>query len=90
GARSSLLAQGWRGEDGRMALPALMVKTEALNLSGAVTTNEKGAPQSVALLLTLGEDAGATTLPVRLPFGGEPTDVHSGSLQISYDAAKSD
>ncbi|MFC0810943.1 translocation/assembly module TamB domain-containing protein [Paracoccus panacisoli] len=90
GTSSRLLAEGWRGENGRMALPVLMVDTEALNLTGSVTTNDKGAPQSLVLLMTLGEDAGATTLPVRLPFGGEPTDVRSGSLQISYDATQSD
>ena len=68
----------------------LLVDTEALNLTGSVTTTPAGAPQSVVVLLTLGQDAGATRLPVRLPFGGEATDVRSGSLQISYDAAQGD
>ena len=88
GTSSQLLAKGWRGENGRVSLPVLLIDTEALNLTGSVTTNETGAPQSLVVLMTLGEDAGATTLPVRLPFGGEPTDVRSGSLQISYDAAQ--
>ena len=90
GASSKLLAEGWRGQNGRLSVPALLIDTEALNLTGSVTTNDKGAPQSLVVLMTLGEDAGATTLPVRLPFGGEPTDVRSGSLQISYDASKGD
>ncbi|WP_134724797.1 translocation/assembly module TamB domain-containing protein [Paracoccus luteus] len=90
GASSQLLAEGWRGQDGRLSLPVLLVDTEALNLTGSVTTSGAGAPQSVVVLLTLGQDAGATRLPVRLPFGGTATDVRSGSLQISYDAAQGD
>ncbi|MBB1498532.1 translocation/assembly module TamB domain-containing protein [Paracoccus sp. MC1862] len=90
GAQSQLLAEGWRGENGRLSIPALLIDTESLNLTGSVTTNDQGAPQSVVLLMTLGEDAGATTLPARLPLRGEPIDVQSGNLQISYDAAQSD
>lgn len=90
GTQSQLLAEGWRGENGRLSIPALLIDTESLNLTGSVTTNDQGAPQSVVLLMTLGEDAGATTLPARLPLPGEPIDVQSGSLQISYDAAQSD
>lgn len=90
GPRSQVLVEGWRGENGRLSLPVLLIDTESLNLTGSVTTSEAGAPQSVVLLMTLGEDAGATTLPARLPLRGEPIDVQSGSLQISYDAAHSD
>ena len=90
GPQSQVLVEGWRGENGRLSLPVLLIDTESLNLTGSVTTNDTGAPQSVVLLMTLGEDAGATTLPARLPLRGEPIDVQSGSLQISYDAAQSD
>ncbi|ARJ69084.1 translocation/assembly module TamB domain-containing protein [Paracoccus contaminans] len=90
GTTSRLEAEGWRGESGRISVPSLLVHTEALDLTGSVSTNDKGAPQAVALQMKLGQDAGAPTLPVRLPFGGEPTYVHSGSLQIGYDAARSD
>ena len=90
GAQSQLLAEGWRGQNGRISLPVLLVRTEALSLTGSLTTNETGAPQSVVLLLSLGEDAGATQLPVRLPIGGAATTVQSGNLQISYDAATGD
>ena len=87
GSQSQLLAEGWRGESGRISLPVLLVKTDALSLTGSLTTNETGAPQSVVVLLSLGEDAGATQLPVRLPVAGAETTVQSGNLQISYDAA---
>ncbi|WP_299362343.1 translocation/assembly module TamB domain-containing protein [uncultured Paracoccus sp.] len=90
GPESTLLAEGWRGQDGQLSLPVLLVDTEGLNLSGSLALNETGAPQSVVILLSLGEDAGATTLPVRLPLGREVTTVQSGSLQISYDAAQGD
>ncbi|MDF3607305.1 translocation/assembly module TamB domain-containing protein [Paracoccus sp. DMF-8] len=88
GASSQLLAEGWRGQSGKLNIPALMVDTDALNLSGSVTTTDKGAPQSAVLLLNLGEDADASTVPVRLPWADKPTTVRSGSLQLSYDAAQ--
>ncbi|PZO67668.1 MAG: DUF490 domain-containing protein [Paracoccus denitrificans] len=90
GARAQLLAEGWRGENGAVSLPVLMVDTDALKLTGSVTTTDKGAPQSVVMLLTLGQDAGASQVPVRLPTGGTATEVTSGSLQISYDASQGD
>lgn len=90
GTQSQLLAEGWRGENGRLSIPALLIDTESLNLTGSVTTNDQGAPQSVVLLMSLGEDAGATTLPARLPLRGEPIDVQSGNLRVSFDAAQSD
>ena len=89
GPESLLLAQGWRGEDGRLSLPALMIDTQALKLTGSARISDEGAPQSLVLLMTLGEDAGATTLPVLLPLAGDPQ-VRSGRLQISYDAEKGD
>lgn len=88
GPQSLLLAQGWRGDNGRLSLPVLLIDTESLNLTGSVEISDQGAPQSLVLLMTLGEDAGATTLPVRLPVRGDPVDVRSGSLQLSYDASE--
>lgn len=88
GASSQLLAEGWRGDSGKLSIPVLMVDTDALNLSGSVTTTDQGAPQSAVLLLNLGEDADAPTVPVRLPWADKPTTVRSGSLQLSYDAAQ--
>lgn len=88
GTNSQLLAEGWRGQNGQLRVPVLMVDTDALNLSGSVTTTDKGAPESAVLLLNLGEDADASRLPVRLPWADKPTTVQSGSLQISYDKSR--
>lgn len=88
GQNSQLLAEGWRGQSGKLNIPVLMVDTDALNLSGSVTTTDKGAPQSAVLLLNLGEDANAPIVPVRLPWADKPTTVRSGSMQLSYDAAQ--
>ncbi len=88
GPSSQLLAEGWRGQNGQLRVPVLMVDTDALNLSGSVTTTDKGAPESAVLLLNLGEDADASSLPVRLPWQAIPTTVQSGSLQLSYDKAQ--
>lgn len=90
GTNTQLLADGWRGEDGRLQLPVLMIDTNALNVSGSLTTTETGAPQSAVLLMTLGADAGATELPVVLPFGGGDLRVNDGRLELQYDAAQGD
>lgn len=88
GPSSQLLAEGWRGRNGQLRVPVLMLDTDALNLSGSVTTTDKGAPESAVLLLNLGEDADASRLPVRLPWADKPTTVQSGSLQLAYDKAR--
>ncbi|MCQ0969191.1 translocation/assembly module TamB domain-containing protein (plasmid) [Paracoccus sp. TK19116] len=89
GTSTQLLAEGWRGDDGRLDLPVLMIDTQALNLSGSLSTTSEGAPQSAVLLMTLGADAGATELPVVLPFGSVETRVNDGSLTLQYDASES-
>lgn len=86
GPQTQLLAEGWRGEDGRIEVPVLMIDTNALNLSGSLTTNAAGAPQQAVLMMTLGADAGATQLPVTLPFTG--TQVNDGRLSLQYDASQ--
>lgn len=88
GPDTQLVADGWRGDSGRLNVPELMIDTDALNLSGSVTTNEKGAPQSAKLLLALGRDAEASELPVKLPGAGGDTTVDSGMLELQYDAAE--
>lgn len=88
GPNTQLLAEGWRGDDGRLNVPVLMIDTAALNVSGSVTTNTQGAPQSAVLLMTLGRDAGASEVPVKLPGGGEDATVESGRLELQYDAAE--
>ncbi|WP_207100786.1 translocation/assembly module TamB domain-containing protein [Paracoccus shandongensis] len=83
-----LLAEGWRGEDGRLAIPTLNLATEALTLDGSAAINALGAPQNANLLITLGSDAGAAQVPVPLPFAGEDATVESGRLELRYDAAQ--
>lgn len=90
GANTQLLAEGWRGESGRLDLPSLMIDTDALNVSGSLSTNDKGAPQTAVLLMTLGADAGAAEVPVLLPFGGGDLRVNDGRLELQYDAAEGD
>lgn len=88
GTQSQLLAEGWRGQDGRLVIPSLHLSTEALQLEGNLTTTNRGAPESAHLTLLLGEDAGATQLPVLLPWADRPTTVRSGNLRLDYDAAE--
>lgn len=85
---SQIRADGWRGDDGRLLVPELKVTTGALDLSGSVATTAKGAPESAHLTLLLGSDAGATQLPVAVPFGDKPMTVNSGHLRLDYDATQ--
>lgn len=86
---SYIRANGWRGADGRLLIPELKVSTGALDLSGSVATTAQGAPESANLTLLLGSEAGATHLPVAVPFGGQGMTVATGSLRLQYDAAQS-
>ncbi|MFT4011901.1 MAG: translocation/assembly module TamB domain-containing protein [Paracoccus sp. (in: a-proteobacteria)] len=86
--KSYIRADGWRGADGRLLVPELKVVTGGLDLSGSVATTAKGAPESANLTLLLGSDAGATQLPVALPFGDQPLTVTSGSLRLVYDISQ--
>lgn len=88
GTRSQMLAQGWVGPGGQLDIPSLKIETDALNLTGMLTTTDKGAPQSANFQLNLGEDAQAKVLPVSMPFADKPTTVRSGSLALTYDAAQ--
>lgn len=85
---SQIRAEGWRGADGRLLVPELRVTTGALDLAGSVATTAQGAPESAHLTLLLGQDAGATQLPVPVPFGDPPMTVTSGNLRLDYDAAQ--
>lgn len=88
GKNSELKAVGWRAETGRMNIPQLEVKTEAMSLEGFLRTNDKGAPQRAQLEMLLGRDAGASDLPVSLPGGGENATVEAGRLELKFDASK--
>lgn len=89
GQQSQLVARGWRGQDGRMSVPELSLKTEALTVTGHAEINEHSAPTNVRLYIALGRDAGADTVPVRLPFAPE-NQVEAGHLDLAYDASKGD
>lgn len=88
GSQSQLLAEGWAGADGRLLIPSLNLTTEALKLTGDIATTAKGAPESIHLTMLLGADAGATQLPVLLPWADRPTTVRAGNLRLDYDAAQ--
>ena len=88
GGQSQLLAEGWAGSDGRLLIPSLSLTTEALKLDGEIATTDKRAPESIHLTLLLGADAGATQLPVLLPWADKPTTVRSGNLRLDYDATQ--
>ena len=88
GTQSRLVADGWRGDDGRLLIPSLSLTTEALKLDGNVATTSQGAPKSAHLTLLLGQEAGAAQLPVLLPWADKPTTVQTGALRLDYDAAQ--
>lgn len=87
---SQLLVQGERDSDGAISVPVMLIDTDALNLSGGFALNPQGAPQSASLLMTLGQAAGASQTPVRLPFGDAQTLVQTGRLELSYDQSAGD
>ncbi|TJZ92163.1 DUF490 domain-containing protein [Paracoccus gahaiensis] len=90
GRDTQLLAEGWRAETGRLEIPVLDIRTEALRIAGSLSTNDLSAPQRAELQMTLGQDAGAAQVPVPLPFAGPETTVETGRLSLDYDAAQSD
>lgn len=86
GPNTQLLAEGWRGQDGRLNIPTLQIDTDALKLRGKLSTNASNAPENAQLTITLGRDAGASQVPVSLPGAGENATVESGRVELSYDA----
>lgn len=86
GPNTQLLAEGWRGQDGRLNIPTLRIDTDALNLEGQLSTNASNAPQTAQLTITLGRDAGASQVPVSLPGAGQNATVESGRVELNYDA----
>lgn len=88
GKDTQLLAEGWRAETGRLEIPVLDIRTEALRIAGSLSTNDQSAPQRAELLITLGRDAGAVQVPVALPFADAM--VETGRLTFDYDAEQGD
>ena len=88
GTNTQLQAEGWRGEDGRLEVPTLKVSTDALSVDGSLALNNQGAPESAKLLINLGQDAGATQIPVPLPFASDDATVESGRIALDYDSSE--
>ena len=88
GNDTQLAAQGWRAESGRLELESLNLDTDALKINGKLATNDQNAPQMLDLVVDFGEQAGATTLPVTIPFVSPPVTVQSGNLAIGFDASQ--
>lgn len=88
GTNTQLLAEGFRAETGRLSIPRLDIRTDALRIAGSLSTNDQSAPELAELMVTLGRDAGAAVIPVPLPFAGEATTVESGRLALNYDASE--
>ena len=87
GSNTQLTANGWRGDDGRLQLPVLKLVTDALAIDGQLALNAQNAPETAQLLITLGSDAGASQVPVALPFAAGTT-VESGRVELNYDSAE--
>ncbi|MDO5603752.1 MAG: DUF490 domain-containing protein, partial [Paracoccus sp. (in: a-proteobacteria)] len=88
GDSTLIVAQGWRAGTGRMEIEALRLDTDALKINGRMSTNDQNAPQVLDLTVDFGQQAGAQTLPVRIPFMNPPISVLSGNLAIGYDATQ--
>ena len=88
GSDTRLVAKGWRAATGRLELDSLSLDTEALKINGRLATNDQNAPQMLDLTVDFGQQAGATTLPVAIPFVSPPMTVQSGNLAIGFDAAQ--
>ena len=88
GDSTQILAKGWRGDNGQLDIQSLSLDTEALKISGRLVTNDQSAPQLVDLQVDFGQQAGAATLPVKIPFVDPPITVLSGNLAVGLDMAQ--
>ncbi|MDO5640793.1 MAG: translocation/assembly module TamB domain-containing protein [Paracoccus sp. (in: a-proteobacteria)] len=85
GNDTQLVAQGWRAETGRLDLESLQLHTDALKIDGKLSLNDQSAPQMLDLTVDFGAEAGATTLPVVIPFTDPSITVRAGHLSIGFD-----
>ncbi|WBU56342.1 translocation/assembly module TamB domain-containing protein [Paracoccus sediminicola] len=88
GESTQIVASGWRADSGRLEVDALDFDTDALKISGSLATNDQNAPQMLDLNVDFGQEAGAKTLPVTIPFVDPPITVLSGNLDVGYNAAE--
>ncbi|WBU63844.1 translocation/assembly module TamB domain-containing protein [Paracoccus aerodenitrificans] len=87
GSNTQISAQGWRADTGRFEVESLSFDTDALKINGRLATNDQNAPRMLDLVVDFGQEAGAQSLPVTLPFTDPPVTVLSGKLAIGYDAS---
>ncbi len=87
GNSTQIVAQGWHGNNGQLDIQSLRLDTDALKIAGRLQTNEQGAPQLVDLQVDFGQQAGAATLPVKIPFVEPAITVQSGNLALGLDTA---
>ncbi|MBA4491025.1 translocation/assembly module TamB domain-containing protein [Paracoccus sp. S1E-3] len=88
GNSTQIVAKGWRGDGGQLDIESLNLDTDALKIDGRLVTNDQNAPQLVDLQVDFGQQAGADTLPVKIPFVDPPITVLSGELAIGMDTAR--
>lgn len=88
GTSTHILAKGWRGYNGQLDITTLNLDTDALKIDGRLSVNDQGAPQLVDLQVDFGQQAGAATLPVKIPFVDPPITVLSGELAVGLDVSQ--
>ncbi|SDD47309.1 Autotransporter translocation and assembly factor TamB [Paracoccus isoporae] len=88
GDSTQIVARGWRADTGRLEVESLNFDTDALKIAGQLATNDQNAPQMLDLSIDFGEEAGAQTLPVTIPFVEPRVTVLSGNLDVGYDASE--
>ncbi|NHF72919.1 translocation/assembly module TamB domain-containing protein [Paracoccus xiamenensis] len=88
GTSTQILAKGWRGDSGRLDIESLSLDTDALKIDGRLVVNAQNAPELVDLNVDFGQQAGAETLPVKIPFVDPPVTVLSGNLAVGLDTAQ--
>ncbi|WP_292023424.1 translocation/assembly module TamB domain-containing protein [Maritimibacter sp. UBA3975] len=85
GGESLLHLEGARFPNGTIRVEDLFVRTDALNLRGDATINDKGWPERVNLT---GRVANADGSPTTLPASGEPTRISALDLDFDYDSLR--
>lgn len=85
GSDVGLVAEGTRTPGGATELARLELRAAALALDGSATVAADGLPQAFRLTGRIAAPGGG---PVRLPLAGEPVEVGSADIDVSFDAAR--
>lgn len=83
----ALFAEGRQAASGALDLPALRIRTAAVQVDGAAHVAPDGIPDRLDLTLDLGAPDGS---PVLLPLAGDPVRVGSARLRLGFDAVQAD